>query len=474
MAKTRKPLSVFYSYAHEDEKMRNQLGKYLALSKQQGLINDWYDRMISGGEEWEEKIDTHITTADIIILLISVDFISSPYCLGKELRIALGRHNDGTARVIPVIIRPIEWSRAPFAKLQALPKDGKPVTLWTNREVAWVDVANGIQKVAEELATALPGIKKLKTGSSPQIKKDIAQKPARHKKEIKSTGTLNRIIYDAQGTTDLHKKIARKEGEDPTGDKAVDETYESLGICYKFFMEVYNRNSIDGKGMPLKATVHYDKNFDNLFWMGKQIVCGDGGGGIFKRFTLSVEMIAKEYSMGLLQNITALDYWNQSGALFQSVSLIFASLVKQYKLNQTAKDADWLVGSGIFKKNNKDALYSLSNPGTAYNNQALGKDQQPGHMKKYVKIKDDSGGVHINSGIPNRAFYLCASEIGGYAWEKTGHIWYETIKDKRLKHDCNFQDFAQLTLQTTNRLYGNHGTESKAIKNGWAGVGIKL
>lgn len=145
------PLELFFSYAHEDEPLRDKLARHLSTLKRQQVIADWHDRRISAGTEWAGQIDTHLNTARIILLLISSDFIASDYCYDVELTRALERHAAGTARVIPVILRPSDWHSAPFGKLQALPKDGKPISRWPDQDEAFLDVTQGIRRVAEEL-----------------------------------------------------------------------------------------------------------------------------------------------------------------------------------------------------------------------------------------------------------------------------------------------------------------------------------
>src|SRR5262249_49361528 len=142
---------VFFSYAHEDEGLRDAIAKHLGLLERQRIIAGWYDRRITGGAEWADAIDDHLRTAQIILLLISSAFFASDYCYDVELRHALVRHEAGEARVIPIILRPVDWHSAPFGKLQALPKDGRAVTLWTNQDEAFLDIACGIRSVAEEL-----------------------------------------------------------------------------------------------------------------------------------------------------------------------------------------------------------------------------------------------------------------------------------------------------------------------------------
>jgi hypothetical protein len=147
----RAALDLFYSYAHTDEELRNELEKHLSLLKRQGLIRDWHDRKISAGQDLDCEIDSHIETADIILMLISSDFQASDYCYAKEMTRALERHMAGLARVIPVILRPVDWHPSPFGKLLGLPTDGKAVTSWLNRDEAFVDVARGIRRAVEEL-----------------------------------------------------------------------------------------------------------------------------------------------------------------------------------------------------------------------------------------------------------------------------------------------------------------------------------
>src|SRR3712207_6825421 len=146
-----KPLRIFCSYAHEDEEHLNDLQDWLRGLQRQGLIEWWHDRGISPGWEWEEAIDKNLRTADIILLLVTPDFMGSDYVFEKEIGKAVERHERGEARVIPIIVRPADWRWAPLDRLQALPKDAKPITTWLNRDEAWLDVARGIRRAVEEL-----------------------------------------------------------------------------------------------------------------------------------------------------------------------------------------------------------------------------------------------------------------------------------------------------------------------------------
>jgi Zn-dependent metalloprotease len=205
------------------------------------------------------------------------------------------------------------------------------------------------------------------------------------------------------------------------------------------------------------------------------VILGDGDGELFNRFSIAADIIAKEISNGILQVDTSLVNYQQSGALLNSIAMVYASLVKQYGRKQTADKADWLIGDKIFGPKVKGkALFSLAEPGTAYDDAMLGKDRQPNHMRGYVRTNEDSGGTHINAGIPNRAFYLVATALGGYAWEKSGRIWYEAARDKNLKDKAQFRDFARLTYANAQRLYGDNSAEAKAVKQGWEKVGVKF
>jgi len=203
------------------------------------------------------------------------------------------------------------------------------------------------------------------------------------------------------------------------------------------------------------------------------MVFGDGDGDLFNRFTISVDVIGHELTHGVTEDEAHLFYFYQAGALNESISDVFGSLVKQFGLKQTADQADWLIGAGLFTPNVSGvALRSMKAPGTAYDDRRLGKDPQPADMRHFVRTLSDNGGVHTNSGIPNHAFYLVATKIGGFAWEKAGRIWYETLRDSHLRPAAGFVQFARLTVATAGRLYGQGSVEQKAVRDGWNEVGV--
>jgi hypothetical protein len=150
-----KPVSVFFSYSHKDEKLRDKLASHLSILERQELIKSWHYRDISAGTEWEKEIEDNLNNAEIILLLVSPDFLSSNYLWDVEMKRALSRHKAGEARVIPIILRPVDWSGAPFSDLHALPKGAKPVTTWPNRDQAFLDITRGVRQAAQEIAKML-------------------------------------------------------------------------------------------------------------------------------------------------------------------------------------------------------------------------------------------------------------------------------------------------------------------------------
>ena len=150
-AATDRPLSLFYSYSHRDEAFRCELGSHLSFLRRMNLTAEWYDRMIGAGDDWKRQIDRNLAAADIVLLLVSADFIDSDYCWGDEMTKALARHDCGEARVVPVILRPCRWTSTPLARLQAVPKDGRPVSEWTSRDAAFDDIAVAVERILQDL-----------------------------------------------------------------------------------------------------------------------------------------------------------------------------------------------------------------------------------------------------------------------------------------------------------------------------------
>jgi Zn-dependent metalloprotease len=282
-----------------------------------------------------------------------------------------------------------------------------------------------------------------------------------------------RTIFHAHNSDALPGTVIRTEGQPANQDVAANEAYDGLGATWDFFWTAYRRNSIDDEAMRLDATVHYRVRYNNAFWDGHQMVFGDGDGMLFNRFTIAVDMIGHELAHGVTGDEAQLVYVGQAGALNESISDIFGSLVKQFTNRQTAHEADWIIGAGLLRPNVRGVgLRSLRAPGSAFDDPVLGKDEQPAHMDGFVHTAEDNGGVHINSGIPNHAFYLAATAVGGHAWERAGLIWYETLRDPRIRTTTTFTQFAQLTVINAQRLFGVASVEYNAVVDGWRAVGI--
>jgi Zn-dependent metalloprotease len=293
---------------------------------------------------------------------------------------------------------------------------------------------------------------------------------------VPSTPTSQRTVYDAEhgGRLSLPGRLVRAEGDPPSSDTAVNEAYDGAGTTYEFYRDVYERNSIDGNGLELVSSVHYGNRYENAFWDGAQMVYGDGGGQLFNEgaFTHALDVIGHELTHGVTQYTAALQYRGQPGALNESFSDVFGVLVKQFAAKQEADDDEqkWLIGAGSLVPKWGRALRSMKAPGTAWQG-----DQQPATMDDYVNLPDDNdpsndnGGVHINSGIPNHAFYLAATALGGYAWERVGRVWYVTLTDK-LGPSSQFTDAATATVEVARELFGDD--VERAVTDAWTGVGV--
>lgn len=288
---------------------------------------------------------------------------------------------------------------------------------------------------------------------------------------VGTPGNPHRTIFDAHHLSDPNARaVVRDEGQPAVPDQSVDEAYDALGDTYSLYWDVFKRNSIDGAGMDMLGEVHYSSGYDNAFWDGERMIFGDGDGRLFTGFTGAIDVVGHELTHGVTQFTANLHYLGQPGALNESISDVFGSLVKQYHLGQSAQQADWLIGAGILgPAMHGVALRSMKAPGTAYEG-----DAQPGTMAGYVHTMEDNGGVHTNSGIPNHAFYLAATALGGNAWEAPGAIWYGTLTGGQLGASSSFGDFAKATVATATRLFGDGSKEAAAVAGSWAQVGVSL
>jgi hypothetical protein len=320
-----------------------------------------------------------------------------------------------------------------------------------------------------DLRGPIPGLPNLRVGER------VAE--AERRARAKAEPVVQRAVYDAQHQSKLPGRLVRGEGKPPTADDPVNRAYDGLGATWQLYWSAFQRNSLDAKGLELVASVHYEEQYDNAFWDGQQMVFGDGDGTYFNDFTSSVDVIGHELAHGVTQYTAGLTYVTQSGALNESVSDCFGSMVKQQVLGQDAADADWLIGEGLFTaKVQGVALRSMKAPGTAYDDPVLGKDPQPVDMDGYVKLpadaQHDNGGVHTNSGIPNRAFYLAAANIGGRSWDGAGLVWYDVLTGSSITKDIDFAGFARLTVDAAEARFGAGSSQARAVKDAWQTVKV--
>jgi len=284
-------------------------------------------------------------------------------------------------------------------------------------------------------------------------------------------GQPHRTIYDQKHSNAMALgTVARSEGSRAVKDKAVNQAYDGFGATYKFYWQVLGRNSIDNAGMPILGLVHFSTDYNNAFWDGQgHMFFGDGDGQLFKPLTGSLDVIGHELTHGVTQYEANLVYQGQSGALNESLSDVFGSLVKQYAKKQTADQADWLIGNDIVGPTLAPALRSMKAPGTANK-----FDKQPADMDHFVDTASDNGGVHTNSGIPNRAFYVAATTIGGNAWKKAGLIWYDAVRDNLVKPTTGFKGFARATVRQAQHRFGANSAEVDAVRAGWDAVKVRF
>lgn len=281
------------------------------------------------------------------------------------------------------------------------------------------------------------------------------------------TDAPNRTISDAQNTETLPGLTVRAEDDPPVEDAAVNEAFDGLGATFELLLAAFERNSLDGRGAGLDATVHYGVDYDNAFWNGERMVFGDGDGEVFRGFTGSLSVIGHELAHGVIQHTANLEYQGQPGALNESIADVFGALTEQHSAGQTADQASWLIGAGIFTAEVQGtALRSMLAPGTAYDDDELGKDPQPGHMQDFVQTTEDNGGVHINSGIPNRAFALTATALGGNSWDRAGQTWYRALTGG-LSSAATFKEFADATIDAA-----VDDETATATRKAWAAVGV--
>ena len=287
---------------------------------------------------------------------------------------------------------------------------------------------------------------------------------------------LHRQVFDAEGGPFLPGKLLRDEDDPPATDKQANQAYENVGIAMQFYKAVLGRDSVDGKGMRVDASVHYSYRFANAMWTGEQMAVGDGDGHFVKGFAHSLGIIAHEFSHGVTQHLVpgglgvvrtpgqppALK--GQAGALNESFCDVFASMIKQWHAGQDVKQADWLLGEDVVEPRAGKALRSLKNPGSA--DLTWRDDDQISDFRRYAATDD----THKASGIANHAFYVAAMALGGKSWETLAAVWLKGFD--RLRARATFLDAAHATVDVAATLHGKGSKTHDAVKAGWKKVNV--
>ena len=288
---------------------------------------------------------------------------------------------------------------------------------------------------------------------------------------IAPPGQGPRKVYDCESTFTQRKTEVRDEGGPATADGVETDMYKNAGITSDYFKDELSRNSYDNVGSDIVLNIHYGVKYMNAFWDGDELTFGDGNGVVFVNFAQSLDVVAHEFGHGVTQFTANLKYLSQSGALNEHFSDVFGSAITQHAEGQDAGSADWLIGDEIMGPDlYGEALRSMKAPGTAYDNPLMGTDPQPDHMKNYYAGSRDNQGVHINSGIPNKAFYLTAMSIGT---DKAVQVWYHGLQN--LWRLANFNDAVAVIVNSARILTKNGQTPigtTQTVRSAFRAVGL--
>lgn len=281
-----------------------------------------------------------------------------------------------------------------------------------------------------------------------------------------------RSVYDMGGNYDpLPGTLRRAEGQQASGDAMVDEAYENAGIVHAYYKSVLSRESLDGAGCALLSCVNYGHQVGNGFWDGVRMLYGAGDGALFHSFTRSLSIAAHEMTHGVLSFESDLEYQGQPGALNESFCDVMGIAVVHHHAKTSAADGNWFMGGEVvgpvltgvrgFRSFGADPAYQ--------DHPVIGTDPQPKHMSDFVHTAEDHGGVHLNSGIPNHAFYLAAQAMGGNAWDRPARIWYDAFTSA-LNKRATFLQAAGATTASAQRMFGEDA--AKAVADAWRAVGL--
>lgn len=283
---------------------------------------------------------------------------------------------------------------------------------------------------------------------------------------IYKTSDGARFVYDSHNKYRQRFTLRRKEGEDIYVDHVVNEAYDTSGFVRDYLKNTFNLNSVNGEGLDIISNIHYGVNYNNAFWDGDEMTYGDGDNIDFKNFASAIDVVAHELMHGVTQFKANLEYKGQSGALNEHFSDVFGTIIKQKYLEQSLSEADWLIGDTIVTEEFPGvAIRSMKEPGKAND-----FDSQPAHMDDYYSGSSDNQGVHINSGIPNKAFYLSCLGIG---IDDCALIWFKTME--LLWRTANFNDMLDVILSTTKKLVDQNKinvSATEAISKSFAEVGL--
>lgn len=287
---------------------------------------------------------------------------------------------------------------------------------------------------------------------------------------------LQRSVFTAGGQTFLPGKLLRDEDDPPTHDALADQGYDNIGVALRFFKTVFGRDSIDGRGMRVDASVHYGYQFANAMWTGEQMIIGDGDGRSVRDLAGSLGIIAHEFAHGISQHLVKGGLGvvqvsgapptlkGEAGALNESFSDVMASMIKQWHAGQDVHAADWLLGEDILAPHVGRAIRSLKDPGNTKHTW-----KQDDQIKDYRRFKSTQE-AHTASGVANHAFYQAATQLGGHSWETLGAVWYKGFD--KLRARATFLDAAHATVSVAATLHGAGSATHKAVKAGWKKVNV--
>jgi len=277
-----------------------------------------------------------------------------------------------------------------------------------------------------------------------------------------------RYFESLSATARMHNTAVVRHQEPPTGNVDVDDAYDFTQAVRKYYLDIHGRNGINAHGMRMISSVNFGSGYNNAYWDGQQMTYGKGDQEIFARFVL-LDVCGHEITHGVTEFESQLSYWKQAGALNESHSDVFGKMIEVYCRNQTVDQIDWVLGRGIFMPGIKgEGIRNMLHPGTAYNDPSLGKDPQPDCMSRFYKTSGDSGGVHYNSGIINRAFALFVSSLSGYEWKKAAKIWFAARA--AAGSNPSFANHAFHTLEAARAL--GTGADVKKLTAAWDAVEV--